>query len=707
MKDFKIIIFIGLIILVSVNLLTGQPVNNIQQFNSWQIKGFAKKAQKQGDIYSAIDYYEYFAKMKPDNLKIAFKLAELYRSARDYKKAEKYYSKVYSVDPQKWVLALYYEAQMLKMSGEYEKAKEKFTKFKKEYKGDDVSFKRMVKIDIEGCDLAKTLMDSSLSVIITHLDTSINKAHIELSPLLLVDNKTLLYASLKADSVQYYDIDKKDIKLPIRNFYTAKKINDKWIGGGKFEGPFNDTLLNTGNGAFSPDGYRFYFTRCFKDSKYKVICSIYLSKKEGLDWSEPIKLDNTINDPKFTSTQPTIGTDSKDNEVLYFVSDRINGKGGLDIWYSIYDSKKGVFKEPRNCGRSVNTTGDEITPFFDNKNHTLYFSSNGRPNIGGFDIFKTVGELGKWLDPENIGYPVNSSFDDMYYTMSNKNEGFFVSNRKESIVLESSISDNVSIVSDDIYSYLYNKYIYLAVTGKIFEIRDSSIYKLLENPNKNVDEMDTSKSIQLAKGQKISLYLIDKKTKQAILIKKDSTNENGEYLFDLERGNNYKLVPENMGLTNKQLTFTTKNMVTSDTIYMKPIYVNVMAKEPIVVKNIYYEFGAYKLSDKAKNIIDSTLLVLLLKAPQIIVEISSHTDSIGKIEYNMNLSQKRAEGVVDYLISKGIEKERLIPKGYGATNPIALNTNPDGTDNPQGRDKNRRTEFKIIGSLEEQINYEE
>ena len=710
MKDIKKIIYLSSILLISVNLLLAQPAQNIKQFNNWQIKGYAKNAKKMGDLYSAIDYYEYFAKINSDNLKIAFTLAELYNTAREYKKAEMWYLKTYTADPETYVLALYYYAQMLKMNGEYDKAKENFAKFKKAYKGDDVYYKKIVKFDIEGCDLAKSMMDSSLSVIITHLDTSINKAHVELSPVLLNEN-TLLYASLKADSIQYYDIDNKDIKIPVRRFYTAKKLNDKWTGGYPYNGPFNDSVVNTGNGAFSPDHNRFYFTHCIKNRNFKVICSIYISKKVNGKWEEPVKLDKIINNPKYTSTQPAVGTDSKRNaEVLYFVSDRIGGKGGLDIWYSVYDSKNEVFKEPKNCGNKINTIGDEVTPFYDMNTRTLYFSSNGRPNMGGYDVFKTIGELTAWLDVANIGYPLNSSVDDFYFTASNKNEGFFVSNRKESVVLKNTISNNISVISDDIYSYKYNNYIFLGVTGKIYEIRDSSIYKMLDNANKNIDEIsDTAKSVKLSKGQKISLFLVDDKSKETIFIKMDSTNTNGEYFFDLERGNSYKLVLENFGLFNKQLSFSTKNLVMSDTLVMKPLWVNIVPKEPIVVKNIYYEFGEFQLSNKAKNIIDSTLLNLLIQAPQIIVEISSHTDSVGKADFNMKLSQKRAEGVVNYLISKGIAKERLIPKGYGASIPIAPNTNTGGSDNPQGRDKNRRTEFKIIGSLDQyqQINYEE
>jgi outer membrane protein OmpA-like peptidoglycan-associated protein len=139
------------------------------------------------------------------------------------------------------------------------------------------------------------------------------------------------------------------------------------------------------------------------------------------------------------------------------------------------------------------------------------------------------------------------------------------------------------------------------------------------------------------------------------------------------------------------------------------MYINIIPLEPVVIKNIYYEYNKWNLTDSSKTILDNTILKIMMDNPRIVVEISSHTDSVSGEEYNMKLSQKRAESAVNYLIDKGIDKERLVAKGYGKSKPIAPNTNPDGTDNPDGRQKNRRTEFKIIGSLDQysKIIYEE
>jgi outer membrane protein OmpA-like peptidoglycan-associated protein len=148
--------------------------------------------------------------------------------------------------------------------------------------------------------------------------------------------------------------------------------------------------------------------------------------------------------------------------------------------------------------------------------------------------------------------------------------------------------------------------------------------------------------------------------------------------------------------------FSTAFFNFSDTIEMPPTWVNVYSEKPIVLENIYYDFNSAELTEESKNVLDTTLLVMLKGAPEFIIEIGSHTDSIGDYKYNMELSQERAANVVKYLITKGISTDRLIAKGYGAEQPIAPNFNPDGSDNEEGRMKNRRTEFRVVGTIGEE-----
>ena len=685
-----------------------QPAETIKYLNTWKVKGFAKNSVKIGDTYSAIEYYEHMFQSRPNDMNIAMTLGKLYQKARNYPMAMDYFSKAFENDKNTYPDALFLKALMEKMMGDYDKAKEDFQKFSKLSKGQslDQDYKKLVKNEIEGCDLAKQKMNSALKVVISHLDTSINKAHVEMSPY-PIGKDQIIYASLKADKVKYIDLQDTSQKMPVRQIFTAKRQGENWISSGVFNGPFNIPDENTCNGTFSPDGNRFYFTRCKPNWKNVFICEIFMSQKTDGIWSDPEKLDQEINNPKFTSTQPTVGTDSKYNtEVLYFVSDREGGKGGLDIWYSTYNEKNKTFKTPKNAGNKINTSGDEVTPFYEMSTRSMYFSSNGWPSMGGLDVFKNIGELSSWLNPSNIGYPINSSTDDIYFVVGkNKEEGFVVSNRKGGVSLLS------ETCCDDIYEYTWSEFIHVGVNGKIFAIEDSSIYLQLEHQiveNKFINDDDPFEKVNPLSKQAVNLFLLDE-NKERVFIKADTTTNEGEYFFDIEPGREYKIVIENFGMFNKELSVDTRPIIKSDTIRMDAIYINILPKEPIIIKNIYYEFSKWNLTDSSKLILDTTLFRLMMDNPRIIVELSSHTDSVSSDDFNIKLSQKRAESVVNYLIEKGIEKERLFPKGYGETKPIARNTNPDGSDNPVGRQKNRRTEFRIIGSLDQysKVIYEE
>lgn len=669
-----------------------QPVNETMPLRPNQLKNYAKNAERVGDLYTAIGYYDAYSAARPENHKITFKLGMLYYKIRDYDVALTYFEKAYEGDPDKQQLALYYIALMQKMTGQYDAATETFGKFKKAYKGqkDSKYYNKMMKNELKGCALAKNMIDTPLNVNITHLDTSINKAHVEMNPIPISDNQ-LVYGSLPSDSIQYFPVDGDSTKIPVRKFFTAKKSGDKWVRAGEFPGPINMDGVNTANGAFSADGQRFYFTRYEKNWKYEVIGTIYVTEKEGDSWGEPVALNEQINMAKYTSTQPAIGTESKRGfEVLYFVSNRPGGRGGMDIWYTVYDSRKKVWKEPKNAGSKVNTIGDEMTPFYDMDTRSLYFASNGWPSVGGMDIQKTTGEMRKWIPPSNVGYPINSSVDELYFAIGNNKEvGFFVSNRAGGVALKH------ETCCDDIYTFEYSDYIHVGLEGFVVEVADSITD--LGSMNTEID-LTAKDNMPLMDSSVVSLYLIDPTSGEEIYIKSDTTGPNGEYFFDVEVENDYKVVVNRNGYFSSFSTISTKGIIKADTL-TQPLAINKYGLGPIVVKNIYYPFDKHYLTDDAKMTIDTTIYEILIENPTIIAEISSHTDSKGTYRYNESLSQRRAESVVKYLIGKGIQKERLVAKGYGEHQPIAPNENDDGSDNPEGRQKNRRTEFKVIGVL--------
>lgn len=674
-KFFYIFIFFSVFSFAQTDSLT------LARMSTKDLKKMGNSASAQGDYNSAVDYFQVYLKRIPTDAKALYKIADSYRHIRDYERAEKNYLKSYEADKTGNSIALYYYAEMCKANGKYDKAKDNYAKFTKEYKGSESKLKKQAKKEIVFCDSIKSIINQSQKFVVTHLDTSINKVHVELSPIAL-DENTLLFASLRTDKKEYIVEGEDSSKIPCRKFYTAKKANNEWVFEGEFmAGTYNKPNENVGNATFTPDGNKMYYTVCKPNWKGETVCAIYMTEKQNGEWSEPVKLNKTINNPNYTSSQPAVCIDPvKGNELIYFVSNRPKGKGGLDIWFFVYDKKKKIYKAPKNAGVKVNTPKDEMTPFFDNETRTLYFSSEGLGGLGGLDIFKTIGDNKKFTNPENLGEPVNSGADDIYYSISkNRAEGFLVSNRKGAVSLKN------ATCCDDIYSYKQTAYIHLFSQGKVVDANNNGVDSAL-----------------------VDVYLIDKKYEEPVLIKTIVTDKNGNYKTSLEAGQEYKIIAKKTGYLNTTTStdINTKNESQDKTIE-STFVLNKTNNKAIALENINYEFDRSDLAKTSTAALDTTLYKIMLLNPDIIIEIASHTDDKGSEEYNLKLSQKRAESVVNYLVSKGISKDRLKAKGYGESSPIVPNKNKDGSDNPEGRAKNRRTEFKIIGAITNFGNEEE
>jgi len=647
----------------------------VKRASTKQLKKLGKNAVKQNDLGASVVFFEAYLKRNKEDVDVMYLLAKSYYEIGDYEYAQLYFNKAYDKDRQKSGEAIYYKAQMLKSEGKYDSAKISFQKFKKEYKGENKLLKKQATKEIAFCDSAQALVGTEKKIIITHLDSTINKVNTEGAPV-NIDENTLVFTSLRTDKIEY--IKEEDTASPvIRKLYYATRENNNWKFNGEYGENLNAANFNTGNACFSPDRNRIYFTRCRTNPKGEMICAIYVSEKNGDSWSEPVKLPKTINNPKYTSTMPAVTTDpKKGNDIIYFVSNNKEGRGGMDIWYSVYDKKSKAYKTPKNAGNKINTSQDEISPFFDNETRTLYFSSNGLGGLGGFDIFKAVGDGKKWLVTENIGQPINSGADEIYYTISpNREEGFFVSNRKGGSALKG------KGCCDDIYNYKHSEYIKITLAGTVSE---------QDNPS------------QAIPGATVEVFMKDKKSGEKVLIKTFIADDNGKYKTNIEAGREYLVVfkkTDYLGTSGDVSTIginTSADLIKDGLLSRKP-------KEPMHIPNIQYEFDKSNILESSKIAIDTTVLKLMEANPEVIVEIQSHTDSKGSDQYNEKLSQKRAESVVSYLISKGIQPIRLKAKGYGESKPIAPNENADGSDNPEGRAQNRRTDFKIIGELDVEL----
>jgi outer membrane protein OmpA-like peptidoglycan-associated protein len=302
----------------------------------------------------------------------------------------------------------------------------------------------------------------------------------------------------------------------------------------------------------------------------------------------------------------------------------------------------------------------------------LYFSSDGHPGYGGLDLFLVNRKNGKNVI-ENLGQPMNSTGDDFGIYLFRADRGFFTSNR------EGGKGD------DDIYTFVNEdpnlKVINYALQGiTYFKDRDENLQIL---PNTRVTLLDSE-------GELMQEYV---------------TGNDGKFLFRVYENEEYNLVGETDGYLTKRQPYsmvgkgvdprTLKDLVTNITLDTILILDRKAVNEKFVLDNIYFGFDSTDIKPQAAAELDR-LVQLLTDNPEIKIEMGSHTDSVGSFDYNIDLSRRRAESTIKYLINKGISPERLAAKGYGETQPIARNTNPDGTDNPTGRDKNRRTEFKIL-----------
>jgi outer membrane protein OmpA-like peptidoglycan-associated protein/tetratricopeptide (TPR) repeat protein len=647
----------------------------VKRASTKQLKKMGRNAVKQNDLGAAVVFFEAYLKRDAKNAEVMYQLAKAYYEIGDYELAQQYFDKAYTTDKEKSGESIYYQAQMMKSMGKYDSARIMFQKFKKEYKGEAKQLKKQAGKEIVFCDSIQKLTNTEKKIVITHLDTTINKINTEGAPV-HIDENTMVFTSLRTDKIEYISED--DTAAPvIRKLYQAKKENGEWKFAGEYGENFNVAGFNTGNACFSPDRQRIYFTRCKPNQAGKMICAIYVSEKNGDSWSEPVKLPKTINNPKYTSTMPAVTRDpAKGNDIVYFVSDNKEGRGGMDIWYTVYDKKTKTYKNPKNAGNKLNTPEDEISPYFDNETRTLYFSSNGLGGLGGFDIYKAIGDGKKWLSSENIGKPINSGADEVFYTISpNREEGFFVSNRKGGSAIKG------KSCCDDIYNYKLSEYIKITLAGTVSE---------QDNP------------AQAIPGATVEVYIKDKKSGDKFMIKSFITDEKGKYNTTVEADKEYTLFFKKTDYLGTSGDVSTMGIRVS-TDLIKDGLLAKRPKDPIHIPNIQYEFDKSNILEQSKIAIDTTVLRLMEANPEVIVEIQSHTDSKGSDQYNEKLSQKRAESVVSYLISKGIQPVRLKAKGYGESKPIAPNDKPDGSDNPEGRAMNRRTDFKIIGVLDVEV----
>jgi OOP family OmpA-OmpF porin len=350
---------------------------------------------QEGSFYNAVDAYTEVQKKKENNSRLTFQIAETNRQLKDYQQAQKWYQKTLDLNENAWPEARFQNAMMLKAQGQYDKAIDEFNTFiesteeGKDKEGVLSALKKRAKLEIEGCELAKELMKGKQESVVEDIP-GINNNLQDLSPKYLGTNEVLMAALLPEKAVNLDEAHAANEDY-YSKLYTTTNSGGTWTKD-LLPDNINAPGKHVGNGVLTKDGKTMYFTQCNEEDAHRMTCNIYKSEKSGSNWSDPELLD--INKKGFSTTQPALGFDPEGNEVLYFASNRIGGKGGMDIWYATI--KMVSLGTATNFGEGVNTKWDEVTPFYDATNGLLYFSSEGHPGMGGLDVFKVKGNVGNW-----------------------------------------------------------------------------------------------------------------------------------------------------------------------------------------------------------------------------------------------------------------------------------------------------------------------
>jgi len=626
----------------------------------------------------AIPLYKKVLKEQPDNANINYRLGLCYLNLEKQddkikaipylKKAVKNITNDYNEGSYKEDHApkdaYFYLGNAYRLDMQFENAINVYEKFKSMLSVKEVYYISFVKREIQATRNAIELTKFPVKLDIEPLGKAINtNKYVENYPVVSDDEQTIVFTKgTKNNFSTDVQIDMNDPDYQMDSLYFTRKINGNWspvINITKMLSSRYDKMVPT---SLSADGNTLYFVIDKNDNG-----DIYTSNYKNGTWSKGKKLNGNI-DTRFWESHACVSVDGK---ALYFTSDRPGGYGGMDIYVS-YKDADGNWGKAINLGPTINTEYDEETPFILDDNKTLYFSSQGHYSMGGFDIFHSrLMSNNKWSTPLNLGYPINTVGNDLFYVpKSNGSYAFFPLNSKN-------ISDR-GVGGDDIYT--------IRITP----------------PENQATEIVLKGTITLQDKRPeypkdLLVYIIDTLTSDTIKkVKPDFSN--GQYKTIINAGSYEVLFRASGYQDDDQLLFIPEIYTRSEVVLNSELIpLEVSHGQYVVIKSILFDYGKYDLRRDALIEIEK-LFNLMQKNPELYVEVIGHTDSWGSKEFNQKLSENRARAVVNYLTQKGIAPERFVAKGMGESQPIAINETKTGEDSPEGRQLNRRVEIKILKS---------
>lgn len=616
------------------------------------------------DYRAAIDMLEQAIKRDPNFIEAHELIAEYYFGFRNYDKTIFHLERVMQLrgNRDQTGVTYYFLAQAFYRKGEYEKALININKYMKIGNAKD-KYTPDIKIFIESCEFAIYAIKNPVNFNPINLGPAINTKYHEYFPTMTVDGKTLLFTRrLPAPGTELGEQE---------DFFVTHFVDGKWTEAVPMPANIN-TPNNEGAPTFAPDGRTLVFVACVDaygsygpNRQGAGSCDLFITKRVGTQWRNPINLPGGVNTMHW-ETQPSLSSDGK---TMYFIRG-ISGRDGSkqqDI-YRAFLLEDGSWSKAERLPDIINTPFREESVFIHPDGRTIYFSSDGHPGFGGLDIFmSTMDDDGNWSKPVNLGYPINTAYDENSLLVAANGEiAFFASDRAG------------GFGGLDLYSFIMPESIRptktLYMEGLVFDARTN-------RPLGGRFEL-----IDLSNGKTIIVSEADKMS--------------GEFLISLPTKRDYVINVTYPGYNFYSLNFSLQNH-DSDEPFKLNIPLQPIVEDAIVrLENVFFDLNSAVL--RKESYIELDRLVTLLKTnPDMRIEIGGHTDSRGNNKDNLDLSERRAKAVVDYLIAQGIAVNRLSSKGYASAQPVytdtQINAMSSNLEKEQAHQANRRTEYKVMG----------
>lgn len=613
----------------------------------------AEKLYEEFQYAKAAELYVKLTDVPKPRLEDMERLADCYWKMNKYEDAEIWYARVVQ-DPKCDSQDLFFYGEVLKSNAKYPEAKEVLEQYLQNCKD-----RNRVAVSIEGCDSASVWVANPTGHAVVN-EQAINSERSEFSVFPMSDRMVFFVGEPENNGKQkkYGWTGNSFLRIYIAERFIDNTLHSRVLSNMLY----NTEKYHVGPISTNKEGNIHFITRTFPGKRGHLSkvnnntfrtqnMELYFQSKMYGQWQTPKPFDYN-NVKKYSLGQAVL---SKDERVLYFVSDMPGGKGGTDIWFSEL-LPDGTWSKCYNAGSVVNTPGDEMFPSV-GLDGTFYFSSNGHPGMGGLDVFSCKGSRYKWDKPANMRYPVNSPGDDFSYVLNgDQRSGYLSSNRAN------------GMGGDDIYSFVYEK-------SKMPFVIEGTVYN--------------KKTRQVLPDAEVSLYSTNKN-----LIARRKSGENGAFIFKLDKKDFFDLKGTKVGFYPDTASTWSSELYALDrrkvALYLDPLEVG----KTFRLENILYDFDKDNIRKDAALILDG-LVSVMHENPTLKIELASHTDCRGTDIYNQDLSQRRAQSAVNYLVSRGISRDRMVAKGYGESRLI--NRCADGVKCSEAEhQQNRRTEFTVM-----------